>query len=71
LNRQLLRRRERGFHPLFLLGQTVTRIAPTIYIASDISDATQHWVGAMGSKNILAMNTDPEANMVTRDLPGL
>ena len=26
----------------------------------------QHWVGAMAAKNILAINTDPEANMVTK-----
>ncbi len=48
------------------VGQTGTRIAPTIYIATGISGATQHWVGAMGSKNILAVNTDAEANMVTK-----
>ena len=43
------------------IGQTGTRIAPEIYIACGISGATQHMVGARGSKRILVINTDEDA----------
>lgn len=56
---------DNGWAPdLSQIGLTGKIVTPDLYIAVALSGSSQHMSGCSGAKNIIAINKDPEANIV-------
>ena len=54
-----------------MIGITGRVVSPDVYIAIALSGASQHMAGCSGSKNIVAINRDPEANIFSESRFGV
>lgn len=58
---------DNGWVPAGLqIGLTGKIVAPDLYLAIALSGSSQHISGCSGCKNIVAINKDPEANIIKR-----